>query len=57
MPKPGNGGAPETLLVTDTRGRIGNGMEGFYLHRTRFLSRLGIKVDEAEPTLRLRERR
>jgi len=39
-----------TVLVTDTRGRIGNGMEGFYLHRTRFLSRLGIKVDEAEPT-------
>jgi hypothetical protein len=39
-----------TVLVTDTRGRIGSGLEGFYFHRTRFLSRLGIKVDEAEPT-------
>ncbi len=39
-----------TVLVTDTRGRIGSGLEGFYLHKTRFLSRLGIKVDESEPT-------
>ncbi|MGH7079553.1 MAG: amylo-alpha-1,6-glucosidase [Acetobacteraceae bacterium] len=38
-----------TVLVTDRGGRIGNGLEGFYLHRTRFLSRLGIRVDEAEP--------
>ncbi len=39
-----------TVLVTDTRGRIGGGIEGFYLHRTRFLSRLGIKIDGADPT-------
>src|SRR5579884_253149 len=39
-----------TVLVTDTRGRIGSGLEGFYLHQTRFLSRFGIKVDGAAPS-------
>ena len=39
-----------SVLVTDTRGRIGTGMEGFYLHQTRFVSRLGIKVDGADPS-------
>jgi glycogen debranching enzyme len=38
-----------TVLVTDTRGRIGRGMEGLYLHQTRFLSRFAIKIDGAAP--------
>ena len=38
-----------SVLVTDTRGRIGSAMEGFYLHQTRFLSRFEIKVDGAVP--------
>ena len=38
-----------TVLVTDTHGRIGDGIKGFYLHRTRFLSRLQIKVNGANP--------
>lgn len=38
-----------TVLVTDTRGRIGDGLEGFYLHRTRFLSHFGIKVGGSDP--------
>ncbi len=38
-----------TVLVTDTHGRIGDGIKGFYLHRTRFLSRLQIKVNGADP--------
>ena len=36
-------------LVTDTRGEIGSGIEGFYLHQTRFLSRLRIAVDGSAP--------
>ena len=40
-----------TVLVTDTGGRIGGRIEGFYFHRTRFLSRLGFKVDGADPKL------
>jgi glycogen debranching enzyme len=39
-----------SVLVTDTRGRIGSGMEGFYFHQTRFLSRFGINVDGAAPS-------
>lgn len=38
-----------TVLVTDVHGRIGQGVEGFYLHQTRFLSRLQIGVDGAAP--------
>ena len=37
------------VLVTDTHGRIGGGMEGLYLHQTRFLSRFRFKVDGAAP--------
>ena len=37
-------------LVTDTHGRIeGGGIKGFYLHRTRFLSRLALKVGDDDP--------
>ncbi len=38
-----------TVLVTDTHGRIGDGIKGFYLHRTRFLSRLQIEINGADP--------
>ena len=38
-----------TVLVTDVHGRIGEGIEGFYLHQTRFLSRLKLRIDEADP--------
>ncbi len=37
------------VLVTDTYGRIGSGIEGFYLHQTRFLSRLKTQIDGSEP--------
>ncbi len=37
------------VLVTDVQGWIGKGLEGFYLHQTRFLSRLDIAIDGAEP--------
>ncbi len=39
-----------SILVTDAHGRVAAGLEGFYLHRTRFISRLVLKVDDAEPT-------
>ncbi len=38
-----------SILVVDVTGRIGSGAEGFYLHQTRFLSRLVLKVDGEEP--------
>ncbi len=38
-----------SVLVTDTQGWIGTGLEGFYMHQTRFLSRLRILVDDALP--------
>ncbi len=38
-----------SVLVTGIEGWIGTGLEGFYLHQTRFLSRLRILVDESPP--------
>lgn len=38
-----------SILITDTEGRIRSGNEGFYLRRTRFLSRLVMKVADEEP--------
>ncbi len=38
-----------SLLVTDYHGRIRSGTEGLFLHRTRFLSRLVMKVNDEEP--------
>ncbi len=38
-----------SILITDTEGRIRSGIEGFFLRRTRFLSRFLIKVDDREP--------
>ncbi|MBV9778100.1 MAG: hypothetical protein JO143_13740, partial [Acetobacteraceae bacterium] len=37
------------ILVTDTRGRVQSGTEGFFFRRTRFLSRLVMKVNDQEP--------
>ena len=37
------------VLITDTRGRITGRTTGFYLHQTRFLSRLGIDVNNGAP--------
>jgi glycogen debranching enzyme len=37
------------VLITDSRGRIGSGLEGLYFRRTRFLSRCILRVDGAEP--------
>ena len=37
------------VLVTNMRGEISEGSEGFFLHQTRFLSRFQIKVDEKSP--------
>jgi hypothetical protein len=37
------------ILVTDTRGRVRSGTEGFFFRRTRFLSRLVMKVNDQEP--------
>ena len=39
------------VLVTDTKGWLGGGKEGFFFHQTRHLSHFSIKVDDAEPTL------
>ena len=38
------------VLVTDTRGWIGGGKEGFFFHQTRYLSRFAVKIDDADPT-------
>jgi len=40
-----------TVLVTDTGGRIGAGYQGFYLHQTRFLSRLQVRINDEDPKL------
>ncbi|MDB5101928.1 MAG: Amylo-alpha,6-glucosidase [Cyanobacteria bacterium RYN_339] len=42
--------ADEAIFVTDVHGRVARGLEGFYRHQTRFLSRLGITIDGREPT-------
>ncbi len=39
-----------SILVLDSHGHVGARMEGFYHRRTRFLSRLVLKVNGAEPT-------
>ena len=38
-----------TVLVTGIHGWIDGGTQGFYLHQTRFLSRLKISIDSSEP--------
>jgi glycogen debranching enzyme len=38
-----------SILIVDSQGRIQSGTEGFYLRRTRFLSRLVMKVADQEP--------
>jgi len=38
-----------TVLVTGLEGWMGGGLEGFYLHQTRFLSRFGIEIDGKAP--------
>lgn len=35
--------------MTDIEGNVRSGTEGFFLYRTRFLSRLLLKVDDQEP--------
>jgi len=37
------------VLVTNLQGLVAEGLEGFYLHQTRFLSGLGIAVGGSEP--------
>ena len=37
------------VLVTDTHAAIHDGMQGFFLHQTRFLSRFRIKIGGEEP--------
>ena len=39
------------VLVTDTKGWIGGGKEGFFFHQTRYLSQFGITIDGADPKL------
>ncbi|MBN9562273.1 MAG: hypothetical protein J0H14_16340 [Alphaproteobacteria bacterium] len=50
-PRPGELSAyrGHSILVTDSHGRVAAGLEGFYLHRTRFISRLVLKVEGSEP--------
>ena len=38
-----------TVLTTDTDGWIGRGAEGFFLHQTRFLSRLRVGIEGSAP--------
>ena len=38
-----------SILITDTEGRVRSGQEGFFFRRTRFLSRLVLKVGNEEP--------
>ena len=38
-----------SVLVTGVEGWIGTGLEGFYVHQTRFLSRLHVLVDDTPP--------
>ena len=37
-----------SVLVTDTKGWIGKGLEGVYLHQTRFLSCFHLRVEDAQ---------
>ncbi len=37
-----------SVLVTDTKGWIGKGLEGVYLHQTRFLSGFHLRIEEAQ---------
>lgn len=37
------------VLVTDRHGWISKSTQGFFFHQTRYLSRLALKVDKAEP--------
>lgn len=37
------------VLITDIEGNIRSGVEGFYFRRTRFLSRMAMRVDGSEP--------
>ncbi|MDT7951130.1 MAG: glycogen debranching N-terminal domain-containing protein [Acetobacteraceae bacterium] len=37
-----------SVLVTDVQGWIGKGLEGVYLHQTRFLSRFHLRVEETQ---------
>jgi hypothetical protein len=37
------------FLITDLKGFIGGGIEGFYYRQTRFLSKMRLAVDGAEP--------
>ena len=39
------------VLVTDTKGWIGGGKEGFFFHQTRYLSHFGITIDGTDPKL------
>ncbi|MEO8713657.1 MAG: glycogen debranching N-terminal domain-containing protein, partial [Acetobacteraceae bacterium] len=39
-----------SILLVDPKGRMGSGMEGFYLRQTRFLSRLVMKLGGEEPS-------
>jgi glycogen debranching enzyme len=50
-PRPGELSAHRghSILVTDAHGRIAAGTEGFYLHRTRFISRMILKIEDDEP--------
>ncbi len=38
-----------SILIVDTEGRVDSGIEGLYLRRTRFLSRLVMKLANEEP--------
>src|SRR5690349_20021968 len=37
------------VLITDLHGQVGGGKDGFYLHRTRSLFRLRLRIDGQEP--------
>src|SRR5579884_4153474 len=39
-----------SLLIADLAGEVTDGVEGFYYRQTRFLSRVRLTVDGAEPT-------
>lgn len=38
-----------SLILTDVEGRVESGAEGYYFHRTRFLSRLALEVNGKQP--------
>jgi N-terminal domain of (some) glycogen debranching enzymes len=39
----------QAFLITDLQGFVGGGIEGFYYRQTRFLSKMRLAVDNAEP--------